>query len=172
VTLRERAEQDSIFFQAAASGATSGRVETAAGSAPPWVVPPPGFEGFDFSGVIATPANNGLDTVVLEFFVPSGYEGVINKLSHRYTGGGFQSGQGDLAWRIFRNDQAVKNYDNILVQFGTENELREIAGIRIYSGEKISYVVNHAVASALAIGGTFIIAFASGWFYPAAGGTQ
>lgn len=144
---------------------TKQAIDSSSGNAP-YIVPPPGFFGFDQPGIIPTPAANGVETDVINIQVPLGYDGVIKKLSNQYTGGGFVEGNGDLTWRVYRNSLAVRNYDNIQVQLGTMQNPRDIAGIRVFSGQVIRVTVTHAVGSGLAVAGTNIICFISGWFYP------
>jgi len=139
---------------------------TYAPSEPPWVYPPPGSQSFMIPGVIPTPAADGLDHVIFQATVPDGYYGVINGLSHNYTGPGFVQGSGDLTFRILRNNQAVRNYSNILVEFGTPQQRLPIDGIYLISGETFKYVVSVSTTAIIPVAGTFIIAFFKGYFYP------
>lgn len=133
---------------------------------PPWVVPPDGFESFDFAHAIETPENDGQVYDILTFQVPAGYDGIIRRLSHCYTGGGFAPGAGDLVWRIAIDGRPVRNYDAITIQFGDETHQRQIDGIRIYDGQLVAYQVIHSPSSTLPREGTYIIASMAGWFYP------
>ena len=131
--------------------------------------PIPGQQSFMFpQGVagITTPANNGLDNTVFSFRVPDGYVGVIDALSHNYTGGGLVQGSGDLTWRITIDGRAVKNYDAITVEFGSPQQRLQISGIAVEPSQTVAYVVNHAVASGLAAAGTRILCFMGGAFWP------
>jgi len=132
----------------------------------PWNEFPDGGQAFDYAGVIGTPAAAGAETVALSFITPYGWDGVVKRLSHNYTGGGFVPGSGDLTWRIRVGGAFVKNYEAITVEFGTTTEPRPTDGIRVFSGQLVEYIVNHAAASGLAVGGTNIICFLAGWFYP------
>lgn len=142
-------------------------------SAAPWVVPPDGFEAFDFGdggegfpGTIQLPNPGTGDTVVLQFHVPKGYDGVILRFSNNFTGPGFVNGSGTLVWKILRNMQAIKNYDHIINEMGTVNQPRVTSGIRIYSGDLIQYVVNNVGTAAQT---AQIICFLGGYFYPRRG---
>jgi hypothetical protein len=130
--------------------------------------PPPGADSFKPFGVIVTPGATGLDTTVLTLDVPHGWDGVIKSLSHNYTGGGFVDGSGLLIWRILRDGQAVKNFDSISVEFGRPAEPIELAGpgIPVYSGQCITYIVNHALLSGLPVAGSSIICSFGGYFFP------
>lgn len=132
---------------------------------PPWVEPPAGAEPFEAVAVIATPAV-GSSGVVLSFRVPYGFDGVIRRLSHNYTGGGFVQGSGDLIWRLTRDGAAVRNFESLAVEFGSIQDPRKIDPIRIFSGQLISYVVEHAPTSGLPVAGTRIVCSLGGYFYP------
>jgi hypothetical protein len=129
---------------------------------------PAGAESFKPFGVISTPGATGVDSTALTLDVPHGWDGFIKLLSHNYTGGGFVQGSGDLTWRILRDGQAVKNFDAIKVEFGTAADPIDLTepGIPIYSGQLITYIVNHAVTSGLAVAGTNIICSFAGHLFP------
>lgn len=136
---------------------------------PPWEVPPPDAQPFDFVGIIVTPALGAVNTVVLTFTVPFGWDGVIKGISNRYIGAGFVEGSGDLIWRIFVAAAAARNYDSIQVTFGTGDQNRRVEGngIRLYSTEVVQYTVSVAAAAAIPVGpGTNVICGCSGYFYP------
>lgn len=131
----------------------------------PWVEPPEGFQPFDFAGVIDTPAISGplADSAVLLFTVPAGFDAVIRDLSHNVTGGGFVEGSGDLVWRLRVDNEYVRNFGRLTVQFGTVAEPRGTYGIVVKSGQTFRYLVANAGYIA---GGTKVICTARGWFYP------
>lgn len=130
----------------------------------PWVEPPPGFQAFDYSRHIATPAV-GVDTEVLVFSVPDGYDGVIRRLSNNYTGPGFVQGSGQLIWRILIDRMVVKNYGQILIEMGSPQWPRDTDGILLRSGQVVRYMVNVSDA-ALAGSATGIICAVGGYFWP------
>ena len=139
---------------------------------PPWIDPPAGHRDINNPGIIATPNNSSTDTVVQTYTVPPGWDGVITDIANFYTGPGFLLGSGYLVWRILRNGQAIKNFDAIQVAFGTYTQggglqtHRLAAGIRVFAGDILQYIVNHSTASTLPIAGTNIITFLKGWIYP------
>ena len=136
----------------------------------PWVTPPPRFQAIDFQAIIDTPLVGSGDTDVLTFTVPRGFDGIIRRLSHNYTGGGFQQGSGGLVWRILANGRAIKNYDNILFEFGTLAVPRPTDGIRIYENQFIEYVVNVAGGGGFVpSAATSIICTLAGWIWPKQG---
>lgn len=133
--------------------------------APPWVQPPDGFKSFDFALAVATPIVIGVDTIIVQFTVPNGMEGVINRLGNGYTGPGFVDGSGDLAWRIFVDGIPVQGYDNILVRLGEINAPTSITGVRVFSGQLVQFTVNN-VTGALGGPGTQCTGRLGGYFYP------
>jgi hypothetical protein len=136
---------------------------------PPWVNMPDGGFPFSSNGTINTPvAPSGFVDVIgpngqYTFQIPNGYDGVIKTLVCFYNGGGFISGSGALIWRILINGQAVRNYDNILVQLGVPPFPGNTEGIRFKSGDTIQFQVDNV---SLGGGGTQIFCFFGGWFYP------
>jgi hypothetical protein len=138
----------------------------------PWIDPPSGFEAFYSPGIIATPAANGADTTALSFRVPTGYDGVIRRIANLYTGPGFVAGSGNLVWRILRNGQAIRNFDNMQFSLGTYSSTggsilpAEMDGIRMFADDVITFIVNHAATSPLPVAGTQIVVLLGGWIYP------
>ena len=140
---------------------------------PPWVQMPDGGFPFSSNGTINTPAATGgppytwTDVIgpngqyVMQ--VPNGSDGVIRRLVCFYNGGGFISGSGALVWRILVNGQAVRNYDNILVQLGVQPFPGETEGIRVFSGQTVQFQVTNVSQAG---GGTQIFCFFGGWYWP------
>lgn len=134
---------------------------------PPWQEPPQNFVPFDPAGTVALPAAPSVDTTVLSLLVPDGYDGVINTYSLNFAGGGFVQGSGTIVWRVLADGQAIRNFSNITSERGTPQLARPISGgIRVYSGQLITVVVNHVSDNTLA---GDIIASLGGWFYPSKG---
>lgn len=142
---------------------------------PPWVQMPDGGFPFSSNGTINLPAiGSGFQDVIgpnavqingsiYVFQVPNGNDGVIKTLVCFYNGGGFVSGSGALVWRILINGQAVRNYDNILVQLGVQPFPGNTEGIRVASGDTVQFQVSNISL----IGATNqIFCFFGGWFYP------
>ena len=67
---------------------------------PPYLVMPPQGRQFQETASIPLPANNGLDTLVVAWTVPTGYDGVLTSVINMWTGTGFVEGSNDLIWRI------------------------------------------------------------------------
>lgn len=129
----------------------------------PWVEPPPGFQSFDYSKHIATPAV-GVDTEVLQFVVPDGFDGIIRRLSNNYTGPNFVQGSGQLIWRLLVDRMVVKNYGQILIEMGSIHHPRDTDGILVRSGQVVRYMVT--CSDAALVGTTGIICSLAGYFWP------
>ena len=135
----------------------------------PWVAMPDGGFPFSANGTINTPdIDVGVWVDVIgpngqnQFFVPNGNDGVINLVVCFYNGIGFVSGSGSLIWRILQNGQAVRNYDNILVQLGV-TPFPANTQIRISSADNIQFQIQNVNIGGM---GTQISCFMGGWFYP------
>lgn len=140
----------------------------------PWIFPPPGYESFDPTGVIATPVAAGENTV-LELKAPIGWDGIILRIANIFQGPGFIDGSGNLIWRILINGTPVKNYGRITTTIGTYSPagygygIREISGIILHSGDTAVYSVNNSNAGLA--GGTSIVCIFGGYFWRHQGGT-
>jgi hypothetical protein len=133
--------------------------------ATPWLTAPDGYRPFDNAGSIATPAV-GADTTITTFTVPLGMDGVITRLSNGYTGPGFQDGAGDIVWRILIDGVAVQGYDAISVRLGDMNNPTNIVpGIRVYSGQVVTFIVNNVTGLLPAIA-TQCTGRLGGYYYP------
>lgn len=136
----------------------------------PWIFPPPGYESFDLTGAIATPAVSVTPSTVVTLNVPQGWDGVVLRIANVFIGTGFQEASGDLTWGIFINgNQPVRNYGQIITTFGSVAYPREISGFIVRAGQSVVYnVIN---ANAALTGGTFIYCTLSGYFWRSQGGT-
>lgn len=138
-------------------------------TSPPWVSMPDGGFPFSANGTVNLPvAGTGFTDVIgpngqYVMQVPNGNDGVITLITCFYNGPGFNSGSGQLVWRILLDGQAVRNYDNILVQLGVAPFPGTTEGIRITSGQSVQLQVNNI---SLVAGGTQIFGFLGGWYYP------
>lgn len=136
----------------------------------PWTKQGPNARPFAFQQQIATPPIDTIFHNVINvdnkncILVPTGYDGAINSYGANFTGGGFVDGSGDLVWRISRNGVPIKNFEFILTERGDPNQPIPVNYIRIYSGDRIQFLINHAANVTLNDG--FIICDLGGFFYP------
>lgn len=134
----------------------------------PWVVQPESAIPFASNGTINTPAiGSGWTDVIgpagqYPMQVPNGFDGVIKTAVNFYNGGGFVSGSGSLIWRLLQNGAAVRNFDNILIQFGVMPFPSTIEGVRVKSNDTIQFQVNNI---SLAGAGTQIVCYLGGYHY-------
>lgn len=150
----------------------------------PWSEMPPGGLPFDEFDSIATPAANSVETAVLQFQIPFGYDGIILAVTNFFTGPGFVEGSGDLTWRIRIGSPQLQgrpqlNYSNIQVTLGSLGQPRDVqGGIQVTSGQYAEYTVTHALGSPIVPGGTRIVCNIQGFYWPrgstpiATGGTR
>jgi len=171
-SLDQEAERQQAFFKSFGGRSLAAPEDPAYAAVPPWIQMPGGGQPYFNQKAIVCPANDGLDHTVLSFLMAPGWDGIIDKLANFYTGPGFIIGSGDLTWRVERNGQAVKGFEQIvsgLGQYGQGGMVPlnlDVSPIRIFSGETISYVVNHATTSGLPFGvGVNIFCVIGGYFY-------
>ena len=85
---------------------------------PPWVSMPENGQRFQKVGSLVLPADTGLDTLLLQFRIPLGYDGTILAVTNLFDGLGFIPGNGDLEWRVRINWSYLKDQSKILVNRG------------------------------------------------------
>lgn len=129
----------------------------------PWIDEPGGSIPFDEQNGIALPAVGAGASTVLSFQVPLGYDGVIKYISNNFLGGGFVDFSGDIQLQILADGRPIRNFSNILANKGTPGLQRPISPIRIYSGQIISYTVNHLANVGLAGN---VVCSLTGYIYP------
>lgn len=127
---------------------------------------PYGSKTLLFGDTVAMPAVLA-SAVVLDYKCPVGWAGLLNSLAIVYTGGGFVSGSGDLVFRVEVGNRPYETLNNLTIQIGSILGNQDIAGIRIYSGQRIRIIVEH-VANALL--GDPVIGRIGGYIYPVARG--
>jgi hypothetical protein len=132
----------------------------------PWVQMPADGEPIDPITFVALGAQ-GTTTTILDFIVPAGRDGVIELFGNVIFGAGWVEGTGDLIWRILRNGEAVRNYEDIRASLGNVSNPVRI-GIRIYEGDQIQVIAINAPAPAGILGNPIVSARMHGWFYPKA----
>lgn len=129
----------------------------------PWIAMPDGGYHVMQPGTVPTPAISAtVWTDVINITIPNGYDGVYDGIMNTYNGQGFINGSGDLIWRLLINGQAVRNYDNILVQLGNDSVTGKTR-IRVKSSDQVQFQVTNV---ALLGAGTQIFCFLGGWYYP------
>jgi hypothetical protein len=158
-------QTQAVLGQGAAFGAQSLSESDLTGGMPPWIIPPAGADPFDATAVVNV-GLVGVDATILTLLVPYGYDGVIKRFYHNYLGAGYMEGSGDLVWRILADGRPIKNFGNILTQMGSPTTPRVTDGIRIFTGQSITYVVSHPANVILTDACTASLA---GYYYPRTG---
>lgn len=127
--------------------------------------PPAGHLAFNEIGSIDVPLVGAAETVVHQFRVPTGYDGVVWQLQVCLQASGVLiPGSGDVVWRIYADDTTIRNFSNMTSEFGNiTSGPEEVDGIRLKNGQVIKITVTH-VANALIAGKT--IARMKGYYYP------
>ena len=143
---------------------------------PPWMYPPPGFQDFNTTNVVPTPAIGTSAQIIgpnsvnaVTFIVPRGWECIINRLSLNFIGGGFVQGSGNLVFSILVDTAPYKNYGAILTEVGEDPKAffsLYPAGIRVRSNQRVTVIVQNVGQGGV---GTSCFARLGGWFYPMRG---
>lgn len=132
----------------------------------PWFKMP--MDGQVLNNNIAFQASSlavNVNTSLIEFRIPIGWDGVINRIYHTYTGLGFEDGSGQLYWRLRVGSRYARNLGSIPFLYGSIASPFAIPGygILVYSNQKVSYEVEKTDAS---INNGNIICGVVGWIWP------
>ena len=109
---------------------------------PPHLYPPRNWENLDKFGYVTVPAI-GSTATIFSFIVPTGRNGVINKVANNFIGGGFFAGSGDIVWRILvdgAGPPGASDYQFIVDSLGSQAAPVAIAGFRIFENQNVSVV--------------------------------
>lgn len=136
-----------------------------------------GREPFYVQKAIVIPAITGgpsVYTPIVKFNVPYGRNGFLWKVGFDYVGGGFQEGQGNIIFVIFRNaalTRSIKGFVNLTASIGSINNPVEIPPAQIYENEVISIAATNV---AIPPAGQQLVGVLVGWTYPRSqeGGSQ
>lgn len=125
-------------------------------------------EEFRFVNYITIPAANGVETVVVQFTVPQGRNGIINRIANVFVGGGFQEGQGLIDWALYQDFTPgilVPNFEVIVASLGTVYNPAILNGIRIKENQLVTLIVENEVGG-IVPAGQQIGGLLGGYFYP------
>jgi len=137
----------------------------------PWIIQPPSAQAFQKIGNKAVSAfTQGVDTAVLQFRCPNGWDGVLNRivLDFPSPGSGFIGGSGSIVWRVRVGNAYAIDLGNVLFTYGNLADPFTVpgVGIRVQSGQYVTMYVNVAVGSPVGGNGAQIVCAGFGWFYP------
>jgi len=139
----------------------------------PWAVMPE--EGREFSPqtqTLVSTVSESIETTVLSFDVPFGYDGVINYIVANILPPAsgitnFSEGSGQITWRLKAAGRHLRDWGNVLTSRGSLLNTTPIPlrGLRIYSRNKVEMTVTLSSPSGLTPGAQ-LITLVQGWFYP------
>ena len=142
---------------------------------PPWevmpsnAVPIPGeMNGLPIAAFQSGGVFTGLDVLILQIRVPSGYDGVINKFVAQTSGvTGYDDFSGNIIWRLQYGVRYARTLGNVTNTFGSFQNSLLVPGvysIRVVSDQTNQVFANVPVGSPVAGGSIGAAVF--GWFYP------
>lgn len=129
---------------------------------PAWVAAPASSDPFFWNSWVNLPAM-GQTVAILTFIVPQNRSGVINGIGNEFVGGGWNSGDGNLVWQLFRNRVPIKNASQILSTLGTVTAPSRISPIRLRANDTIQLALTNIGVNAAGqrLGGRL-----DGYYYP------
>jgi hypothetical protein len=122
---------------------------------------------FRKTAYVAIPAV-GAQAIVVQFQVPEGMNGMINRLANVFVGGGFTEGQGGIVWQLYQDftvggGTVAPDFDNMLASLGSVNNPAVLNGIRIKEKQLVTLLVKNV---SVVVAGQFIGGLLGGYFYP------
>lgn len=133
---------------------------------PLWIYPPINWENVDQINYVTIGAIGAGDVVILSFQVPTGRNGIINKVANNFVGGGWTEGSGAIIWRILVDGApppGANSYNAILASLGSPAQPVAISGFRIFENQVVSVVVNNV---SVPLAGQLAGARLAGYLYP------
>jgi len=129
---------------------------------------PPGSVTFLKQHGILTPTTASGDNVVVDFLVPTGYDGLLSGFYFNYSGAGFAQGSGDIIWRIQCNQYYLKDLSNTPYLLGDPvNPVPMTEGKILFSGQRVKAIVNIPnLSGMIQIGNSTVYAGLLGFFWP------
>lgn len=132
---------------------------------PLWIYPPINWENVDQVNYTNLPAI-GAEAVILTFQVPSGRNGIINKVACNFVGGGWVEGSGAVLWRILVDQgtpPGANSYEAILASLGSPAQPVGIAGFRIFENQVVTVEIFNV---SVVVSGQLAGARLCGYLYP------
>lgn len=129
---------------------------------PVWVAPSVDSESFDYCTGAALPAV-AAQAIIVDFFVPEGRNGIIQRFGNVYIGSGFADFSGALQWQLLLDGVPVANYENMVASLGSTANPAQVSSIRIKENQHVQLVLNNI---SLIVGGASSGGRIGGWFYP------
>lgn len=135
----------------------------------PWSAMPRSGQPYQKVVSVALPAAEGVETLLLSYRIPYGYEGVLVTVTCLFTGTGFSEGSGDITWRVRNNFRFYKDLGAIEISLG-DLEFPyplEGGGYQVWSNDLIRFytVLGAGALGRLAPDGRIVVGI-TGWIYP------
>src|SRR5271166_381594 len=141
----------------------------------PWIFMPDSGRRFNEIGNLLAGSIplTSVNTPILQFNVPLGYDGVIDTVSCGLTataGSGFVEGSGDIIWRLAADTESNPRYLHDLgnIQFSIGSLTIPIptpnSNLRVYSGDIITFYAAQSPTSAVNPAAQ-VVCSCKGWFY-------
>lgn len=109
----------------------------------PWVEMPVEGERLQKFGSIALPAE-GVDTSILDFTMPIGWDGVGTNIMMSVAGSGFVEGSGDVVWRMRVGARFIPDFSNVIFSLNDLRNPHSLVGgyIRLLSLQRVQIFAN------------------------------
>lgn len=128
---------------------------------------PPEAREFRNANYVAMPAQ-GAQAVVVQFTVPQGYNGLINRFGNVFVGGGFQEGAGLITYTLYADFNpgiVATGFNNIRASLGSIVAPTILNGIKIKENQVVTLVVNNANPGVVPAG-QLVGGIIGGFYYP------
>lgn len=139
----------------------------------PWIAMPKEGRRFKPIGYLAVAdvmPFTGTDQLVLDVYVPTGYDGVITDVVCGVTAAGptgFVEGSGDVAWRLAADGRFLRDLGNIRSSLGSLTSPSPVprGGLRVFSRNRLQFYVSIAIGAPINPLARIVCSI-TGWFYP------
>jgi hypothetical protein len=138
---------------------------------PIWIDPPTNWENLDQLNYALLPAI-GANVAIISFKVPSGRNGIINRVACNFVGGGWIEGSGDVVWSILVDGApppGATSYNSIAGSLGSPANPVPISGFRIMENQVLTLVALNNPAGAnggIVVAGQRVGGRLMGYLYP------
>jgi hypothetical protein len=129
---------------------------------PAWIDRPGSAEPFFPASFIVLPAV-GATAPIIDFQVPQGRSGVINRIANEFVGGAWVNGDGNLIWQIVVNGSPVKNCESIVASLGTVANPSAVDPIRLHENDIVQLTIRNVAVPAA---GQLVGGRLQGYYYP------
>jgi hypothetical protein len=130
---------------------------------------PKGAVEFYEQGKVDFAAPDANDNLVLEFKVPTGYDGQLYGLTLAIVATGFADGSGDAIWRVKVGNAWARNMGNVLWQLGQVYQCLQLSDhIQVLSDQTVQIfaAVPNTTGGIDFLDPVRVICVAQGWYYP------